>query len=208
MRRPTVRHLLRACALLLAGAAVTMVVAWGCALWGPMPGGAFSEHAGAQWPSRVPASWAPRVPRYDLEVGNRVFHLRGAATSTSPGPGGRIAYVWETGWPWPAVRAAQFEDYSAGGMGARSSSGALTFDMRVAGWLRTHNDAVPLRPVGWAFVGDTLVYACVVGGLLTCAVWMRERMRRRRGLCIGCGYDRAGIGVGSACPECGRAGYA
>jgi hypothetical protein len=33
----------------------------------------------------------------------------------------------------------------------------------------------------------------------------RRRRRSRRGLCLGCGYDRRGLGEGAVCPECGRA---
>jgi hypothetical protein len=50
-------------------------------------------------------------------------------------------------------------------------------------------------PVWWLF----LPCAGCVGG----AVWARHRARRS-GVCVGCGYSRAGLGSDAACPECGR----
>lgn len=45
--------------------------------------------------------------------------------------------------------------------------------------------------------------ALALGGLL----WLRRNDRRRERLagfvCLGCGYDRAGLAEGAACPECG-----
>lgn len=35
-------------------------------------------------------------------------------------------------------------------------------------------------------------------------LWWRDRVRARPGGCAACGYDLAGLAVGSACPECGR----
>jgi hypothetical protein len=31
----------------------------------------------------------------------------------------------------------------------------------------------------------------------------RRRLRQRHSLCMACGYDRLGLAVGNACPECG-----
>jgi hypothetical protein len=49
-----------------------------------------------------------------------------------------------------------------------------------------------------------MLFWCGVWGVI---VWGVSRVpgyvRRRRGQCAGCGYDRAGMG--GACPECGRA---
>lgn len=60
------------------------------------------------------------------------------------------------------------------------------------------------------FPGFLLLVAAVYGLMLASeqAFWIPHRMqahrRRRRGCCIGCGYDLAGIDA-AVCPECGAA---
>lgn len=64
--------------------------------------------------------------------------------------------------------------------------------------------ALPLLPLWPGFLINTLFYA-----LLLCIAWrlpgvLRRAVRRRRGRCVGCGYDRDGLDPGAACPECGE----
>lgn len=73
--------------------------------------------------------------------------------------------------------------------------------------------ALPLRPLWPGFALNTLCYA-----LLSVLLWLllvqgshrfRRLLRRRRGLCINCGYDlRGASGGGGLCPECGASGRA
>ncbi len=67
--------------------------------------------------------------------------------------------------------------------------------------------AFAMCPVWPGFALNTLFYAALAWGLwlggwqLPLAI--RRRRRRRKGLCVRCGYDRKGIGDGVVCPECG-----
>jgi hypothetical protein len=65
--------------------------------------------------------------------------------------------------------------------------------------------ALPARPVWPNLAVCSVVYAL---GLWAGLGWRGARARWRAwvGRCAACGYDRAGIGVGAACPECGGAG--
>ncbi|MEQ9095993.1 MAG: hypothetical protein RIE32_06990 [Phycisphaerales bacterium] len=67
----------------------------------------------------------------------------------------------------------------------------------------TDRFALPLLPIWPGFLLNTLLYA-----LLLFIAWrlpgvLRRAVRRRRGRCVGCGYDRGGLDAGAACPECG-----
>ncbi|HYE62533.1 MAG TPA: hypothetical protein VD997_11115, partial [Phycisphaerales bacterium] len=56
-------------------------------------------------------------------------------------------------------------------------------------------------PLG--FTLNTLLYAGVTLGLIEGVAFTRRRRRRNKGRCPSCGYDRGGIAVDAACPECG-----
>jgi hypothetical protein len=55
------------------------------------------------------------------------------------------------------------------------------------------------------FAVDTLFYAALAWGVATVPPYLRRRHRVKRNRCPHCGYDRAGIASGTACPECGNA---
>ncbi|HVU62889.1 MAG TPA: hypothetical protein VHC70_02840, partial [Phycisphaerales bacterium] len=88
------------------------------------------------------------------------------------------------------------------------------------------DSAVPvLRAVPGAFLGSGVSAGTVMewvlplwqptvlaGAAVLALLWpelilllaFRSRRRRRLGRCVKCGYDRAGLAAGAACPECGE----
>ena len=61
---------------------------------------------------------------------------------------------------------------------------------------------LPLRPIWPGFAINTILYAAMLW-LLTLGPFAARRMiRRKRGLCIKCGYDLRGV-EHEKCPECG-----
>jgi hypothetical protein len=62
--------------------------------------------------------------------------------------------------------------------------------------------AIPLRPIWSGFLVNTLFYAAILAVLFLAPERTRRTLRRRRGRCITCNYDRRGIPDGP-CPECG-----
>lgn len=63
---------------------------------------------------------------------------------------------------------------------------------------------LPLRPIWPGFSINTTLYAAIVWMLWSSPFVVRRFIRRKRGLCIKCGYDLRGhSGGGGVCPECG-----
>jgi hypothetical protein len=64
---------------------------------------------------------------------------------------------------------------------------------------------LPIAPIWWGFVANTLVYAGALSVIVAAigaglGAW-RSSQRRRRGLCPRCAHV---VGVSSTCPECGH----
>jgi hypothetical protein len=86
-------------------------------------------------------------------------------------------------------------------------NGSTTSD-RVAsgGWMLSAAGEpvyLPFRILPLGFTLNTLLAAGVLLGLSEGFAFARRRVRRAKGRCPACGYDRAGITMDVACPECG-----
>ncbi len=64
--------------------------------------------------------------------------------------------------------------------------------------------ALPLRPILGGFLINTLFYAAILWPLICGPFVLRRLIRRKRGLCVACGYDLRHADH-DACPECGAA---
>ena len=177
---------------LLAGAAVTWGVAWGCALWGP-----------GLWPN-VEAWYSPAPPVLPPRDAQRL-KLVNTAHSWA-----RTRFWWQCETSGDVAIAVQ-HDFGLPTRCLRNegyrSTGAWvqTAGMPSPQWARrgNWNDVLPTRILPLGFALNTLFYAAVVLGMVECVAFARRRVRRGRGRCPSCGYDRAGLAVGAACPECG-----
>ncbi|MBK7403629.1 MAG: hypothetical protein IPJ41_03085 [Phycisphaerales bacterium] len=124
-----------------------------------------------------------------------------------------------TGWPFRAMRMERWQSWGSAARpplqlgdlllhdGTLRAAPASNSD-RVRGGMVTIGRAgleapIPLSPMWPGLLTDIAVFAGA--GLLLGLAPARCRaiLRRRRGLCPACGYDRRG--VEGPCPECGRA---
>jgi hypothetical protein len=63
---------------------------------------------------------------------------------------------------------------------------------------------LPLLPRAAGSAGNTAFYAVLIFALTCGPSRLRGALRRRRGACRACGYDRTGVPETAPCPECGQ----
>ncbi len=118
------------------------------------------------------------------------------------------AAVEGSGWPAIAMRT-RYERWSvAGQLGGQSflqvTEGILLTPKAAVrrGCMLSRAKVIPLRPLWPGFAVNTVFYAALLWPLISGPFALRRRIRRKRGLCVACGYDLRG-NLSAGCPECG-----
>jgi hypothetical protein len=195
MREKGVKRLTLKFALcLIAGAVVTWGGAWGCALWGSPPGQDEKRWEVRRWPPQVPGQWPP--PSIGVGVGEWYGTQTLYAAALEGDPSDEAMGRWtEFGLPFRAMRRTKASRQTLDGVGGSAVSEVVT---AVGRW-ELPGEVVP---VGFAL--NTLLAACVVLGVMESLALAWRRVRRAKGRCVACGYDRGGlVRADAACPECG-----
>jgi hypothetical protein len=202
------RHLLPAVFCLLAGFAVQTLIAWGCSVYSPL-----TYHSGvipdpkivpgtrSEAGFRYPDDWTARSQTIDRGFGRvREFTSEQVWMGSRPGlmeNAGRQAAYQGFGGGWPMISMVG-ADYISRGIEAFAPP------KLVAGpaWLgtRVRQTMLPVWPLWPGAAVNTLVFGVPLwlgwAGLRRC----RMALRRKKGLCLRCGYPVRGL---DACPECG-----
>ncbi len=135
-------------------------------------------------------------------------------------------YGTRAGWPFASMQHMEAHTYVGRIVGAKPDVGALApaeshlviharVDSDMAWeWLSDHsipfadafpvpNDiGIPLSPIPLGFGLNIAVFTTVTIFLWCVPGAVIRWRRKRRGFCVCCGYDRAGISVNTPCPEC------
>jgi len=214
--------------LVSGGAIVNVAVAWGCAAWAPQretwDGRAIE--APASWPSYLEELDWPgpdsAIKKQGLGMGldglgATIIEISGGDLDASwkrTGPGSDKTWVMlemrRFGLP---LRALQWEIHgvTAGPRGQRLVRAAawaaglrtgIDVSVQVGAALKGGPRCLPLTPIWFGFVVNTLFYAIILWLLIPGPFVLRRHIRIKCGRCPKCGYDLRGA-LSGGCPECG-----
>lgn len=109
-----------------------------------------------------------------------------------------------TGWPRRAMASEAWERWQP----AAGQAGEELRHNLVLASLPSGRIILPLRPIWGGLMVDSAVWGLAWVPVLVVPGMVRRRLRRKRGKCVACGYDRAALGPTARCPECGAASAA
>ena len=203
------RRLVTLAIFLLLGAVVNVAVAWGIVLWSnEFPYTPAYEKLGkrADWSRPVVRDWPP--PQFQAfgqtwGLSLQIQVVQPSLSRTSPGAG---LSLFRSGWPSRAVEA----EYQGKHFGGTPLKPIWRYSIELPQRARPNEPAcyrpVPCRPIWPAFAINTAFYAAMLWPLICGPIALRRvirrHIRRKRGLCIACGYDLRG-NLSHGCPECG-----
>ncbi len=200
---------------------MTVALAWGVALYEASRFGTVARHLddgsatylSGPWPSATPAGWPddPNPPIYQHEA-PWIMCREWVTLYPAPDGGSRPSSTpsrvrrWDVGLP---LRSMAWEVWTRQKWGGAYEvvPKSMWREGIAVGTRKNFGVVMPRLPVmvDWGrFAGNAVTWgaACwlVSGGVRR---WRRTR-RSERGRCVGCGYDRKGLGVEVPCPECGQ----
>ena len=202
----------RAMLALLLGALATWGGGWGFAVWEQRRGGTHSDpYADGVWArEKVQGVRDPVTPLFQAMMGSPIARhdMSKLGTSLVMLNSGLLqpteVRFWTFGWP---LRCLEFTEkgpapYTRAFRPLRTSTWINGWAIDLAAGTRV---ILPIRIRGWEMAGDIGIWSAIVGALLLGVPAARRTVRRRRGQCGACGYDRSTIGAALPCPECGTA---
>lgn len=224
--RPQARRAIRFVVIcFLIGLTINVLVAWGFAAWGkttrqtgvvtfPLPTsvGGLQQVASLTW--SIDVTQVPAHPSMRIEyqgIGVRVREDLGVRPLNTPfasdfecraSPTTTLLHA-RFGWPLPAM---QWHDLKESDRPRGSHSEGSWLDLSGAGPVPSAGAEIPrrlpLEPLWWGLVGNTVILLSVAVVPAWLAAAARPLRRRRRGLCPACAYDLLGD-HSAGCPECG-----
>lgn len=207
------RRLTKLVIFLLLGAVLNVAVAWACAAWidltGVFPRGTSPrKYSRYHWQvfdhfDRIGASrMAWRVPPVTITGGRSNLDSYMESLPQELEPHLELGRVLDRrGWPLLSMQCTfvdtaqdvwnpvyQVDD----GIKLTATPGSDERGLR----------ALPLRPLWPGFAINAIFYAALLWLLFFGSLTARRIIRRKRGLCVACGYDLRGD-LDGGCPECG-----
>ncbi len=196
---------------LILGAIVNVAVAWVSVLvqrdlsetsWGIKE---WSTNTDA-WPIDVPNDWPDAQSDAGWShLGFRLSEIGGGLLPDEPHMAGprtpwpyfkQFLLTIESGWPELSMRSWRESNDSKETWSRWKGAYVIGGRIRAV----PGECPIPLQPIPLGFTLNTLFYAAILFAPCTALSELKRRRRVRRGLCIRCAYDLAGL---NKCPECG-----
>ena len=203
------RRLLTLAIFLLLGAVVNVAVAWIAAMvpinviFGSL--GLMERADAPRWEVRMHSQPGALLVESNITLWRRVWgeprrapHWSRAALPPTKEDVAASPSIIEKAYGWPML--SQFHRNTRW----RGNREATTEWCITVPWPSqyTRTRALPLLPIWPGFAFNTLFYAAILWPLICGPFALRRVIRRKRGLCVACGYDLRGNLV-AGCPECG-----
>lgn len=183
------------------GATTTVAVAWGCALWSPIrpPVPLQSDAFVSKLRTRLfdPVEPGCMGGKSSLGFGAR-WQFAIGYDKARQGREGTVGYIGslEAGFPMLCL------------YGAWAYAFFPSTELYDQVWLVDlpsdlgQGRLLPIQPIWPGFAVNTIFYATILWLLIPGPFALRRFIRRKRGLCVSCGYDLSHADH-EACPECG-----
>lgn len=199
-------------ALLLLGVVINVLVAWGCTIANQnYLSGSEATPTDAEvrwWKQNVPfgnnhfelltitkvAGFGVRVDFFGSDEAGRNTRIQSLVHRQGGFPLMAIEYVHWTNWGLLEAAGPRDDDPPP-----EQVRGVWLMDL--SRWGGQIHD-LPLRPIWFGFIADSLLYAAVLWGIVAAILLWRNKRRLKRGLCPVCKYP---IGSSAVCSECGTA---
>ena len=161
-------------------------------------------------PSSLMLSLATTVPSSTVTLTASTVIISQGTIVTTAGPITRPTALSLTRVPTTTPGAVSYSISGGGSVRVSGTSSTITTGSSTLTF--SGNFIVMTKP--YTYARYSLPHAAAIALVLTpvwvallLAVmrWRRRTIRKRRGLCVECGYDLRGSRAGAACPECGRA---
>jgi hypothetical protein len=158
------------------------------------------------WPMRMPAMQVDYKGTETQEFSTPWVTVISAWMWPRGADGGSQVSAWEGGWP---ARSLVYIFVARQGWAFKPESRYLS-PIRLDGTSTAIPGTgtlvlLPTHPLWPGFLINSIFYSFVAWGVWQIPLALRRWRRRHRGQCVKCGYDRAGLAAGAACPECGGA---
>ena len=188
--------LVAALLFIAAGFALTVALAWCCALWSPTPTAKRLSRA-ARWPAPPPRGWFATMVHEARGFGIVEADAIGVIPGTPNRPVQMVGL--RAGWPLAAFATEQHSSFPR----ATPPGSAWRGRVEPPAWLRPIvGRALPVLPIWSGLVADIAIFASGGAMVWSARLGLRAHRRRRRGQCTACGYA---LTDQPSCPECGRA---
>ncbi len=221
------RQLFKLVLFLLLGAILNVSVAWSCALWAPVTTGVVLDKdqsdkldiyshnllradTGFGYKEFKPVMYPTDREWKNMEM-SKILAANGGSvtlpfdfTPRFPKQAMDLPGIEETraGWPAPSLMSQQRQIAPFGPYPIESFNNGIFQPEWTHQFGPIPGRRIPLRPMRLGFVLNTIFYAVILWSLTLGPFTARRVIRRKRGLCIKCGYDLRGT-EHEVCPECG-----